>query len=95
MKPSEGGSAVLGYHDHYVVDGGRERIILSALVTPASVMDNTPLLDLIHWARSRWQLDTKIATGDAKYGTAVNIAGLEKAGIKAYLPIPDLSQRTP
>ena len=56
MKPSEGGSAVLGYHDHYVVDGGRERIILSALVTPASVMDNTPLLDLIHWVRSRWQL---------------------------------------
>ena len=95
MKPSEGGSAVLGYHDHYVVDGGRERIILSALVTPASIMDNTPLLDLIHWVRSRWQLDTKIATGDAKYGTAVNIAGLEKAGIKAYLPIPDLSQRTP
>ncbi len=58
-------------------------------------MDNTPLLDLIHWVRTRSQLDTKIATGDAKYGTAVNIAGLEKAGIKAYLPIPDLSQRTP
>jgi hypothetical protein len=25
----------LGYHDHYVVDGGKRRIILAALVTPA------------------------------------------------------------
>jgi hypothetical protein len=24
----------LGYHDHYVVDGGKARIILAALVTP-------------------------------------------------------------
>lgn len=94
MKPSRGGSAVLGYHDHYVVDGGRDRIILSALVTPASIMDNTPLLDMIQWVRSRWGINPRIATGDAKYGTATNIAGLEKAGIKAYLPIPDLSQRT-
>lgn len=45
MRPSGGGSAVLGYHDHYVVDGGKAWIILSALVTPASIMDNTPLLD--------------------------------------------------
>ena len=28
----------LGYHDHYVVDGGKQRIILAALVTPSSVM---------------------------------------------------------
>jgi hypothetical protein len=94
MKPTGGGSAVLGYHDHYVVDGGRDRIILSALVTPASVMDNTPLLDMVSWVRSRWQLEPEIAVGDAKYGTAPNIAGLEKAGIKAYLPLADLSKRT-
>jgi transposase len=49
MHPSGGGSAVLGYCDHYVVDGGKERIILSALVTPASIMDNTPILDLVDW----------------------------------------------
>lgn len=95
MKPAGGGSAVLGYHDHYVVDGGRDRIILSALVTPASIMDNTPLLDMIHWVRSRWELEPEIAVGDAKYGTVANIAGLEKAGIKAYLPLADLSKRTP
>ena len=28
------GGAALGYHDHYVVDGGKARIILAALVTP-------------------------------------------------------------
>jgi hypothetical protein len=34
------GKARLGYHDHYVVDGGKRRIILAALVTPADVMEN-------------------------------------------------------
>jgi transposase len=94
MRQSGGGKAVLGYHDHYVVDGGKARIILRALVTPASIMDNTPMLDLVEWVKSRWQLDPKIAVGDAKYGTIQNIVGLEKVGIKAYLPIPDLSKRT-
>jgi transposase len=47
MQPSGGGGAVLGYRDHYVVDGGKARVILSALVTPASITDNTPLLDLV------------------------------------------------
>jgi len=39
MHPFDGGSALLGYCAHYVVDGGKSRIILSALVTPASIMD--------------------------------------------------------
>ena len=47
MQSSSGGNAVLGYRDHYVVDGGKARIILSALVTPASITDNTPILDLV------------------------------------------------
>ena len=34
----------LGYHDHYVVDGGRVRIVLAALVTPTEVMENQPML---------------------------------------------------
>jgi hypothetical protein len=37
----------LGYHDHYAVDGGKARIILAALVTPADVMENVPLRDLL------------------------------------------------
>lgn len=94
MQAQGGGSAVLGYRDHYIVDGGKSRIILSALVAPASIMDNTPLLDLVDWTCSRWQLKPKIAIGDAKYGTVPNIVGLEGRGIKAYLPIPDLSKRS-
>jgi hypothetical protein len=40
------GGLHLGYHTHYVVDGGKRRIILAVLVTQASVMDNQPMLDL-------------------------------------------------
>ena len=49
-------------------------------------MDNQPLLDLVRWVRFRWQLNPKIAVGDTKYGTAINIAGLEDDGIRAFLP---------
>jgi transposase len=93
MRAQGGGSAVLGYRDHYIVDGGKARIILSALVAPASIMDNTPLLDMLDWTCSRWELKPKIAVGDAKYGTEPNIVGLESREIKAYLPIPDLTKR--
>jgi hypothetical protein len=93
MPPSGGGSAVLGYRNHYVVDGGKDRIILSALVTPASIMDNTPMLDLTNLFCTRWGIQPEIAVGDAKYGTEQNMVGLEDAGIKAFLPIPDLSKR--
>jgi len=94
MQPSGGGSAVLGYRDHYVVDGGKTRIILSALITPASITDNTPILDLIDWICSRWKIGPRLAVGDARYGTTPNIVGFEKRGIKAYLATPDLSNRT-
>ena len=94
MKSSDTGKAALGYHLHYVVDGGKARIILAALVTPSSIMDNTPMLDLARWVRFRWRLKPKIAVGDTKYGTLANIVGLEQDGIKAYLPRPDNSQRT-
>src|SRR5713226_5787082 len=36
----KGGGTHLGYHTHYVVDGGKRRIILAVLVTPGEVMDN-------------------------------------------------------
>jgi transposase len=94
MQSSKGGNAMLGYRDHYVVDGGKARIILSALVTPASITDNTPLLDLVDWVRFRWRIAPKLAVGDTRYGTVPNIVGLEERGIKAYLPTSDFSQRT-
>jgi transposase len=94
MQASTGGNAVLGYRDHYVVDGGKARIILSALVTPASITDNIPLLDLVDWVHFRWSIKPKFAVGDTTYGTVPNIVGLEERGIQAYLPTSDFSQRT-
>ncbi len=93
MSRFTGDRAKLGYHTHYVVDGGKARIILAALVTPASVMDNTPMLDLERWVRFRWHLKPTIAVGDSKYGTVANIVGLEQDGMRAYLPTADLSER--
>lgn len=95
MKHSNDDRAALGYHTHYVVDGGKARIILAALVTPASVMDNTPMLDLERWVCFRWSLFPDIAVGDTKYGTIANIVGLEQDGIRAYMPRSDFSHRTP
>jgi IS5 family transposase len=46
----------LGYHTHYVVDGGKARIVLHALVTPSEVMDNQPMRDLLWRVRFRWKL---------------------------------------
>ena len=95
MRLKGGGPTVLGYHDHYVVDGGKQRIILAALATPADVMENTPMLDLLWRVRFRWRLRPKRAIGDTTYGTAENIRTLEEAGIRAYVPLPDWEQRTP
>ena len=94
MKSAPGTRARLGYHDHYIVDGGKARIILTALVTPASVMENSPMLDLVRRARFRWGLRPRQATGDTTYGTIENIKGLEDDGIRAFVPLPDFSQRT-
>jgi hypothetical protein len=64
-----GGGLDLGYHDHYVVDGGKARIILAALVTPAEVMENQPMLDLLWRVCFRWKLRPRQVTGDTTYGT--------------------------
>jgi transposase len=88
-----GSKAKLGYHDQYVVDGGRARIILATLVTSASVMENSPMLDLVRWLRFRWHLLPHQATGDKAYATLENIKGLEDDGIKAYMPLPNWSRR--
>jgi hypothetical protein len=50
----KGGSTRLGYRVHYVVDGGKARVILNVLVTPAQVMDNQPMLELLFRTRFRW-----------------------------------------
>ena len=55
MRHHQGDRLTLGYHDHYAVDGGRHRIILAALVTPADMMENQAMLDLLWRVRFRWQ----------------------------------------
>ncbi len=42
VMPTKGEGRHLGYHTHYVVDGGKARIITAVLVTPSEVMEN-------HW----------------------------------------------
>jgi hypothetical protein len=79
------GEAKLGYQTHYVVDGGKARIILAALVTPYEVSENRPMLDLLWRSCFRWRLRSHHVTGDGKYGTAENVAAVEQANIRAFV----------
>jgi hypothetical protein len=88
------GAIRLGYHDHDVVDGGKRRIILAALVTPADVMENVPLRDLLWRVCFQRKLWSGQVTGDTTYGTTENIVALEDAGIRAYVPLTDFAHRT-
>jgi transposase len=98
MKTS-GEPVALGYHDHYCVDGGRARVILQALVTPADVMENEPMLPMLHRNRFRWRVRPKRAIADrvplGRYGTIDNIRALEDAGVRAYVPLASWEDRTP
>ena len=87
------GKARLGYHDHYVVDGGKRRIVLAALVTPADVMENQPMLDLLWRVRFRRKLHPRQVAGDTNHGTVENIVALDEEGIRAYVPLPDTNHR--
>lgn len=94
VMPDKGGGSHLGYHTHDVVDGGKARIILAALVTPSEVMENQPVLDLLWRTRFRWKVHPRQFTGDTTYGTAENIVALEEQHIRAYVPLPDFDKRT-
>ena len=88
MKRRESKGSHLGYYTHYVVvDGGKARIILNALVTPFEVTENKPMLDLLWRTSFRWKLHPKQVTGDTAYGTTENIAAVECAGIRAHVPL--------
>jgi transposase len=82
-----GSGRKLGYQAHYVVDGGGARVILNALVTPAEVTENRPMLDLLWRTCFRWRLRPHHATADGKYGTLENVAALEEAGVRAYVAL--------
>jgi hypothetical protein len=88
------GAIRLGYLEHYVVDGGKRRIILAALVTPADVMENQAMGDLLWRVCFRRKIWPHQVTGDAKYGTIENIVAIEDGGIRAYVPLTDFAHRT-
>lgn len=90
----KGGGTHLGYHTHYVVDGGTRRIMLRVLVVPGEVMDNHPMLDLLWSVLFRWHIQPRQITGDATYGTMENLKGIEDAHIRAYIPVAEKGQRT-
>jgi transposase len=83
------GRTVLGYQDHYLVDGGKARIILHCLVTPGDVAENNVLLDQLRRTIFRRHLRPKRVIADAKYATTPNIWALEDQGIHAYMPLPE------
>ena len=91
--PRRDGKPHLGYQDHYVVDGGKARIVLLALVAPAEVQENQPALDLLWRARFRWKLWPRRVTADTKYGTVENITAIEREHITAYMPLSAVGQR--
>ena len=95
MQCKNQGTPRLGYQTHYVVDGGKGRVILNVLVTPAEVTENLPMLELLFRARFRWRLRPHSVTGDAAYGTIENVAAVEKAGIRAYVVLPKHDERAP
>lgn len=76
-----------------MVDGSRARIILAALVTPAAIQNQAPMLDLERWNRLRWAVQPVLAVADKKYGTLDNMLGLAHDGTKAYLGLPDHRHR--
>jgi transposase len=90
-----GGEPRLGYHDQYVVDGGRARIILAALVTPADVQDNQVMVDVLDRVRFRYRLPVRRVVGDSKYATGENLRHLAERGIRAYMPVVDYEQSSP
>ena len=88
-----GNARRLGYQTHYVVDGGKARIVLSVLVTPGEVTENRPMLDLLWRTCFRWKLRPHHVTGDGKYGTVENIKAVEESGIRAYLGLHEAGGR--
>jgi transposase len=94
MYQNNKSSGRLGYQTHYVVDGGKARVILDVLVIRAEVTENLPMLELLFRICFRWHLQPRSVTGDATYGTKENIAAIEKANIRAYTALADQNRRT-
>ena len=95
MKRRESKGSHLGYYTHYVVDGGKARIILNALVTPFEVTENRRCSTYSGAPASAGRSHPKQVTGDTAYGTTENIAAVERAGIRAYVPLTGAGKARP
>jgi len=89
------GRTVLGYQDHYLVDGGKARIIPHAFVTPGDVAENMVLLDQLTRTMFRRKLHPTRVIADAKYATTTSIRTLEDADIRADVPLPEWDKSSP
>src|SRR3954451_25101971 len=68
--------------------------ILAAPETTADVMESQAMRDLLWRVCFRRKIWPHHVTGDAKYGTTENVVAIEKAGIRAYLPLTDFEHRS-
>lgn len=89
------GRTVLGYQDHYLVDGGRARIILHAFVTPGEVSESQVLLDQLRRTLLRRKLHPERLIADARSGTGRNVDAIEELGIRAYVPLHEGDTSSP
>jgi len=89
------GRTVLGYQDHYLVDGGRARIILNCLVLSGDVMENQPFLDQFRHTLFRRKLHPRRVIADTAYGTVENLTAMDQAGIQLVTPLPNWEKSTP
>lgn len=85
---------VLGYQTHYMIDGGKARIILHALTMSGDVMENQPFLDQFRRVLFRWKLHPDRVIADTKYSTIENVKELDAIGVKAYMPLRDWEHKT-
>lgn len=89
------GRAVLGYQDHYLVDGGKARIILHAFVTPGEVSENQVLIDQLRRTLFRRKQRPQRLIADARYGTGRNVRAIEELGIRAFVPLHEGDTSSP
>ena len=53
------------------------------------------MLDLLWRTSFRWKIGPRQVTGDTAYGTVENIAAVEQAGIRAYVPLTGAGKARP
>ena len=95
MHQKKKGASRLGYLTHYVVDGGKARVVLNVLVAAAEVYGEPADARAALQRPFRWRLRPRSVTGDAAYGTRENMAAIEEAGIRAYPPRCPIRESAP